>query len=285
MKKIQLYFKAQIFLILLVFFASACQTVKTYSDHLGPKWLNNKISNNYKNQKDHFSLISFNIKEGALFQEAIVELKKSLKKEEPDFMLLQEMHEEAVIKISKAFKLNYLYYPIATNKTNGKNFGNAILSKYKITEPDKLILPHAKIDDRIRNATNCIVEIDSSKLLLYSIHNETKLLAKAKRTDQINKILGDISSRSDQVDFIIVGGDFNSTLKKDVDELEKEFDKINMLWPTENIGFTSRAFFDLIKAQNDHLFTKNVKTIEVKKVVNSQVSDHVPILYKFKLDL
>ncbi|MFT6334903.1 MAG: endonuclease/exonuclease/phosphatase family metal-dependent hydrolase [Halioglobus sp.] len=106
-----------------------------------------------------------------------------------DILLLQEANSKSVIKIANQFGLNYLYYTISANKSSNSEFSNAILSKNKITEENKLILPHKKQNGRIRNATHCIINI-------YSIHHmETIIMSRDKRMAQLDAIILDLQNK------------------------------------------------------------------------------------------
>lgn len=266
------------FLFLLILLYS-CKSVKQYAENDSPVWIDNTISENYSHAQDVITLVVFNLKEGEKTDLAIQEL-TTVNLKDIHILLLQEMDEKGVIQFSKALGLNYLYYPIGTDKRNGNNFGNAILSKYRITNEEKLILPHSKIDNRIRNAPNCIIDVQGKKILVYSIHNETILLPSKKRQDQLDSILNDIDQSLDKADFTIVGGDFNTLKSIDVKKLVLEFESRDFKWANENLGYTSKALFNIVKPKNDHVFIKDLKLIEGSKMEKSKSSDHLPLVMK-----
>lgn len=268
----------------LILLAIGCKTVKTYPKSEEPIMLDNAISELTDSLQETQSLISFNVEKSRHVDAAIKELNTADGFSNPTILLLQEMNQKAVVNFSHHFKMNYIYYPIGTNKDDESDFGNAILAKHKIYEPSKLILPHAKIDGRIRNATNAIIEIAEKKILIYSIHNETILLPRKKRQDQLNTILKDIQGKEKSVDAIIVGGDFNTLLAKDLIHVTDRFSESGFIWSTENIGATSSAFMNMVKPQNDHIFTKNVKVIGCQKLSSSKSSDHLPVKIDFTIN-
>ncbi len=267
--------------LLFAVLCSACSRVQVYPDHETPKYLANDISSFNDIRDSTIKVVSFNIEKSLKVNLAIYEIMNDSSFTDLDIILLQEVDEEAVIKFSNQFRLNYLYYPIAINKADKSEFGNAILSKYKISHEDKLILPHKKQNGRIRNATNCIVNIPNHPTLVYSIHMETIIMSRAKRMDQIDAIIKDIENK--KVEHIILGGDFNTIVNKDLEIIIEKFNQSDVSFDSENIGHTGSYLMGLIKPSNDHFFSRNMSVLETKKLSDSKSSDHLPILIKYRL--
>lgn len=270
-------------LVAFILLSSSCKTLKTYPHPDEPIWYSNEIASSLKSPKDKLSVVTFNIEKSENIDLAIHELTTNFQFSDPDILLLQEVDETSVFEFAKKFHLNYIYYPIAIHRKAKNNFGNAILSKYPITKPSKLILPHKTPTKRIRNATNCILEIGSYKLLVYSIHNETIIMSQTKRMEQVDAIIQDIKSR--KVEHIIVGGDFNSGIPRDLREIVFKFKSLNFSWPTKEIGGTSKALLNLVSPRNDHFFTKGLTPLSAKKLQESTSSDHIPVLLVFTIEI
>ena len=95
------------------------------------------------------------------------------------------MDEEGVKYLSENLGYNYVYYPIAKNDKLNLNFGNAVLSKRKILEHRKVILPHEKSDNgRKRHAVFCKTKFNDRAIWVCSAHTETTVMSRRKRLDQ-----------------------------------------------------------------------------------------------------
>jgi len=235
------------------------------------------------NHTDKITIVSFNIEKSREIDLAILELNLNIHTKDSDIILLQEMDEEGVIQIAEFFKLNYIYYPFSRELKTQSNFGNAILSRYKIKAEEKLILPHYSQKNRLRAVTKCSITINNKSLLLYSIHQSTVSLKKSKRADQLETVLSDINTERENYNQVIVGGDFNTLFKKDLKSTITLFEELGFKFATENIGHTSAALFNIVKPKNDHIFTKSGKVINSGKLQDSKSSDHLPIFIELKI--
>jgi len=264
-------------LILILFFFNSCKIVTIYPNETGPVWLSNEVSTEAPVDLTDLSVVSFNIEKSEKIDLAIEELKSIKDFNKPDILLLQEMDEAGVKKIAEAFEMNYLYFPASVQKNGEHNFGNAILSKTKLTEAHKLILPHARVDKQIRCATSCFVNIGDKRILIYSVHLETIMVTRKKRHNQMDALVTDILTKIATADAVIVGGDFNTLYKKDLEALVDKFDKVDLDWQTKELGATGSFYFNLIKPSNDHIFTSGLKLLSIGKMQDCRSSDHWPI--------
>ena len=142
--------ESPVFLIIIL--SCSCARIQVYPNVDSPKFIDNTIAAGEIWEK-HISVVSFNIEKSLKVDLTISELLTDSSFAQMDILLLQEVNAKSVIKIANRFGLNYLYYPILAKISNNSEFGNAILSKNKITKENKLILPHKKQNGRIRNAT------------------------------------------------------------------------------------------------------------------------------------
>jgi hypothetical protein len=125
-----------------------------------------------------------------------------------DILLLQEMDEAGVETIAQALQYNYVYYPASIHTENSRNFGNAILSKWPLLNPAKVLLPYENPrNGQQRIATRAEAQVGERVVLVYSLHSETFWLGPAQRAAQIEALAQDIDPAAP---YVIVGGDFNS---------------------------------------------------------------------------
>ena len=85
------------------------------------------------------------------------------------------------------------------------------------------------------------------------------------------------------VAYAVVGGDFNSMGRADIDATVTPFIASNFLWASQFLGMTISIkkpilnFFPTEAFQLDHLFVKGMCINEIGKVNQIGVSDHLPI--------
>ena len=269
-------------LLILIILCSSCTSLIKYSENNKPKYLSNKFQATEEIDSS-LKIICFNIEKSEKIDLAIKELKEDKHTEKIDILFLQEMDENGVIQIADSFNLNYIYFPFTKDPHSQKNFGNAVLSKFEIKQPQKLILPHLGKNNRLRAATKCQIEINNETYLLYSIHQSTVTMKDSKRVDQLNALMMDLEKEYKNFDQIIIGGDFNTLFKRDLKRTVRKFEAQGFEFATSGIGHTSAALFNIVKPLNDHIFIKKGQVIKKGKLKNSKSSDHIPIYIELSI--
>ncbi len=251
---------------------AACRSIKNYTETDGPLY-----TGSYAETPPAFNgeikIISWNIKFSEEIDAAITELQNVENLRNADILLLQEMDETGVERIAKSLKYNYIYFPASVHTHHNKNFGNAILSRWPISEATKVILPHQNPkNQQIRIAVRGRVQFGGQSALAYSVHTETAWLSQAKRADQIDALLADIGPDER---YVIVGGDFNTVTQEDVQNLEDRFNQANLKRASEGAGYT----FDPggVELQFDHLFARGMSAVQSGVISNTEASDHFPL--------
>ena len=174
--------------------------------------------------------------------------------------------------IAKTLKYNYIYFPASIHTKHDNNFGNAILSKWTLSEVEKIILPHQNpTNDQIRIATKAVTTIDELDISLYSVHIETAWLSGEKRNEQVDAIIEDIGDEP----FVFVGGDFNSITDVNIDLLDENFGEINMIRLSEGAEPTVEVAGAGFSA--DHIFARGAVLLENGVYADTEASDHFPI--------
>ena len=220
----------------------------------------------------HLKVVTFNIAAAKKIDRAIEEIQTFKELQDADILLLQEMDETGTDRIAKTLRYNYVYYPIAIHRKFKQYFGNAILSKWPIEEEEKLILPHANPKDQQRRiAVSATICIGNERVKVYSVHTETIWLSEAKRREQVKALVDHIAAQQDFA-YIIVGGDFNTVWKKDVQANTLLFNTIQLDRASVGVGATVSPFLHL-----DHIYTKGLYVIANGRVNHSQASDHAPV--------
>jgi endonuclease/exonuclease/phosphatase family metal-dependent hydrolase len=185
-------------------------------------------------------VVTFNIQYARYIDRAIALLESSAALRNADIIALQEMDAPGTRRIAEALGMSYVYYPATVGRKTGRDFGNAILSRWPIMADQKVVLPHlARFDRAERIATAATILVNQVPLRVYSVHLGTAgEIGPGSRRDQVRAILADAAAYPR----VVVSGDMNSH------GIGKEFRAAGFLWPTEH-NPTTHWVFNL-----DHVF-------------------------------
>ena len=193
-----------------------------------------------------------------------------------EIILLQEMDGDGVRTIADSLDLEYLYYPASVHRSHGKDFGNAILSRWPIDEPRKIVLPYKRLfSDQRRIAAAATVDAGGLRIRVVSIHTETFWMSREKRVDQADSLLEALSR---DYTHVVVGGDFNTPFRSSVEDLEETFSRRGFVRASAGIDWTAKMPpFGLFKMELDHIFTKGFEVARAGTFEEAEASDHVPL--------
>ena len=220
-------------------------------------------------------IVTFNVKFSQHIDRALRLLEKSHVLQDLDILALQEMDEAGVEKIARGLGLNYVYYPAVVHSAHGKNFGNALLSPWRILEDQKIFLPHSgQIDKMQRIAVAATFKIGKWKLRAYSLHLGTALeILPRQRKHQVEAVLADAERFSGP---IVMVGDMNAR------GIGRFLERQGYFWATKSVRRTISLF------AWDHIFIRNFEGSPRGKVgvvkENRQASDHKPVWMVLRLD-
>jgi endonuclease/exonuclease/phosphatase family metal-dependent hydrolase len=158
---------------------------------------------------DSLRLVSFNVRFAREVRRAIATLRTAPELAGADLVLLQEMDAPGTSRVARALGLNSVYYPAVRHPASGRDFGNAILSRWPIERVAKLVLPHrGRFGGTQRIATGAQVAVGGTTVLVVSFHLATPIeVGPAHRRAQADAIV-DWCDRT-PADLAIVGGDLN----------------------------------------------------------------------------
>jgi len=268
------FYKRSLFLVTVFILATACCPQVKYLDPHEPVF-RGYYGSDKLNLVNSIKVVSFNIEFGEEIKQAISEFAEAEELRSADIICLQEMDEEGVELIAKNFKLNYVYYPSVRHKY-GKNFGNAILSKWDISEDKKIILPYKNpFCGHKRIAISAIVTVQGIKILVYSIHNEVNSLAMEKRLKQVEYI---VNSIPDSAEHTIIAGDFNTLFQNTINRVQDIFEANGLTRATKNKHITLHTGpYNSISFTLDHIFYAGLKLLDAGVYNKSTASDHLPV--------
>jgi endonuclease/exonuclease/phosphatase family metal-dependent hydrolase len=252
-----------------------CAAVTNYPDPLGPMLSGVALHQPSYSGKE-LTVVTYNINLGANIDQAIAEIEQDSILCEADFFLLQEMNPAGVERIAAHFDLNYLYYPAAIHSRNNKDFGNAILSRWPLAAPAKVILPHTDpLRDQIRIATAATARIGERDIRVVSTHTEMYRLRSSARREQIDSLGRSIATGSR---FVIIGGDFNTVRGDVLESFDDVFERYDLTRATVGIGPTARSDpFGILPLSLDHIYVRGFVVTGNGKVDQVRASDHKPV--------
>lgn len=251
---------------LLVLAASAgCRHAVNYADASGPRYAMARAVREPAPRQ--LRVVSFNVKYATHVERAIALLRGDEALRGADVVLLQEMDARGAQTIADSLAMSYVYYPATRSPQTGRDFGNAILSRWPIREDRKVVLPHlARIGGTSRAAVGATIQVGSLRVRVYSVHLATMIgNGPNARRDQLRALLAD----ADSLWPVIMGGDFNSETVPALAEAH------GYLWPTRGLPHTN-TFWTF-----DHFLLKGVALAgpsSVGVVADARgASDHKPV--------
>lgn len=245
---------------------------KNHSDEDGPLYRGN-FATPPAAVPDEWVVVSYNLRYGEAITETIAAFQTVDPLPAADVVLMQEMHESGVSAVAQALGYNYVYYP-ASVAARGDNFGNAILARWPIDDPNKIILPGLHpLTGQQRTATQATVRIGGQEVLVYSIHAETATAPRSLRRAQFEAIVASIPPTAQRV---IIGGDFNIVTGRGVNQLAKLYDAGGLDHASAALGPTFTRF-GLRPSATDHIFYRGFARQAAGVLGHITASDHFPV--------
>lgn len=250
---------------------AACATARSnYTDPAGPRYAGGAATPSAAGDSlaaDTLKIVAFNVQFAEHVDLAVRLIRSTAALRDPDVLLLQEMDEAGARAFADSLGLEYVYYPSTLHPQTLRDFGNAILSRFPISEDRKILLPHlARTNGTLRAAVGATIQVGPHRVRIYSLHLATMLdNGPGARRDQLAAVLADAQDYPQ----VIIGGDFNSGSVAEI-ALARGF-----AWPTEHLGRT-RAFWDM-----DHVLLRGLavpadSAVGLVRHVHG-ASDHKPV--------
>ena len=218
--------------------------------------------------------MTFNIRYARAIDRALEVLAKE-PFEGADLMALQEMDAAGTERIARALGCAYVYYPASFHPGGGKDFGNAVLSRWPILDDHKIVLPHVSPFRHLqRAATAATVSVNGVATRVYSVHLEAPTgLTAAQRRDQASAVVRDAEGFAGPV---VVAGDFNNRAV-----VGKVFEAAGYRWITRDLGATISWF------SWDHVFVRGLEASTPDSagiaLTNNGASNHLPVWADLRL--
>jgi endonuclease/exonuclease/phosphatase family metal-dependent hydrolase len=270
-------------LVIATYLLISSRSVTNYTNRDGPKF-----EGSYAQEQPPFDgqlkAVTWNIAFAEEIEQALAELSVVQELQQADVIMLQEMDEVGTERIAQTLGYNYVYYPASVHSRHGKNFGNAVLSRWPIVDSAKIILPHQNpSNDQIRIATRATIDVDGRQIPVYSVHTETFLLGPQQRKDQIAAVAEEAEMLlAQEVDYAIIGGDFNTLTPDSMTALIVKMEEAGLKWVSRGAGETLDKAG--VSVTLDHIFAANMTPLETGVFTGSDSSDHHPVWVILTLD-
>lgn len=257
----------------LVLLVTACSPIKDYTDPQGPYF-----EGRYAGQPGSFDgelkVVTWNLSFAKCIDRAIETLKKAEPLRDADILMLQEMDETGVDTIARELGFNYVYYPAVIHYRHEKNFGNAILTRWPITDHAKIVLPKdVPLRKQTRIAVLAEILIDGVTVDAINVHLETIWMANRKGETQADYLAEQTSQLMGPN--TILAGDFNTWNAWSIKYLEKVFARNGLQRVSAGAGFTFE--YAGLKFTLDHIFSAKVLDYEAGVWRQTDASDHYPV--------
>jgi endonuclease/exonuclease/phosphatase family metal-dependent hydrolase len=115
--------------------AAGCRAVLNYQSPLGPRYAGQpaaRAASETSGTGRALRVVTYNVQWGEHVDRAIHVLTTRAPLPEADIVVLQEMDAEGTRRIADTLGMAWVYYPAAVHPKRGRDFGNAILSRWPI---------------------------------------------------------------------------------------------------------------------------------------------------------
>jgi endonuclease/exonuclease/phosphatase family metal-dependent hydrolase len=224
-----------------------------------------------------FTVASYNIRYGEHIAAAAAEIARDRHLSRAEVLLLQEMDAAGVDSLARCLGLNAVYAP-ASRDESGRGFGNAILTRGVLSDPQALVLPYAHpLTGRRRIALLATVRLGEHELRVASVHLETPPLHFERRLEQAGTVC-DALAKSD--DPLLVGGDFNTVGAHMVQLVRRLLNAYGLQRANTGGGYTAERRvlgIPVYRGRLDHLYVRDLEVVAAGVVAGTTASDHRPV--------
>lgn len=201
-----------------------------------------------------------------------------------DILLVQEMNVEAIDTLAAELGMHARYQPAGVGRRRDRGFGNAVLSRWPITDTRITVLPHTvPVFGWRRVAVACDLDIAGQPLRVVCLHLETVLLDQRSRLEQALTALALVGDG--WTGPVIVGGDFNFATPAGLTLVKRLYRGIADLRPVNHgpnctVRGTIWRLWG-IGCRLDLIFYRGLVSGEAGVATEARASDHFPVWARF----
>ena len=247
--------------------------LKNYDDPLGPRF-EGQFATGQPDDRATTKIVTYNVCQGNNVEQAIEEFHALEPLQGADIILLQEMDEAGTEQMARALRLNYVYYPASVPFMQTRNLGNAVLARWPLTQPRKLILPYRHpIIRQVRIVVRATLAVGNREIVVYSAHTETHTVMVQHRRAQVAALVNDLGPGNGAV---VVGGDFNTLTRRSIRRMTEQFAGVGLVRASAGSGPTVHVL-GMPASATDHIFTRGFTVLASGAVTTAKASDHFPV--------
>jgi endonuclease/exonuclease/phosphatase family metal-dependent hydrolase len=180
-------------------------------------------------------------------------------------------YRDVACELANALAMYYAFAVENPYKKGGGERGLAILSRFPMSEVERIALPHSGPGGRRRIALGTTLHLGPNRLRMYSIHLETRI-ANRKHTDQLTTVLRE-AERYRELPTVVLG-DFNIVYYRRKQTFALMEAAGYQVKPYNGISF-KRVW--VVRKKLDWIWTRNLEFLEVGVEEEITTSDHRPV--------
>jgi endonuclease/exonuclease/phosphatase family metal-dependent hydrolase len=279
-QQVMILILAAALLILLVAIGAPLIThraLEDYSDAQGPRYTG-AYAPPGRNFNGRLRVVTWNLFYGERLEQAIQTIKDAPELRDADVLLLQEIDAAGVETLAERLGYNYLFYPAILDHHRRVEYGDAILSKWPLSQPTKTILPvflPGWLEGRISASAN--LSIGDKEITVYSTHLDITWMIFQRGETQAQALRKAAGATGR---FTIIGGDFNTWNLPSIRNLERQMGKIGLERLSEGAGYTFE--WNGLKLTLDHIFSETGLDVRSGVYRQTEASDHFPVWAEIK---
>lgn len=228
--------------------------------------------------RDSLRVVSYNIRFGEKLDQALADLRADPHLAGADVLLLQEMQPEGCERLARELGYDYVYYPASIHPHHDKLFGNAILTRGRITAQGFVPLPTTgPFAGTQRLAVWADVAFGARRLRVVTLHASTFIVPAEQRRDQVRRLVAALTPIDGP---LLVGGDFNTVTGHEVRRLARDLRRLDLRearYGDRDTGHPGWWHWVGLSAPLDHLFSRGLNVGSAGVGDGATASDHIPV--------
>ena len=243
-----------------------------YTDPQGPLY-EGSYADKGKSFDGSLRVVTWNMFYGDQLEQAIKALEEVPELQDADILLFQEIDAAGVDTIAKRLHYNYVFYPAILDHHRRVEYGDAILSKWPLSNPTKSILPifiPNWLESRI--STSATILVDGKEITVYSTHLDITWMIFRQGESQA-EFLSRAAGGKDGA--IILGGDFNTWNPVSILNLDEQMEKVGLERLSKGAGYTFE--WAGLKFILDHIYSNAALDYQAGVYRHTNASDHYPV--------
>ena len=202
--------------------------------------------------------------------------------QEVDRKKLRTRNVNTAKQIANALGFNYAWAaPPPAKVGDEEETGVALMSKYPMSNVQRIVLPHEGPGNRRRVALGASVKVGGTDLRVYSVHGETRIPV-SQKVEQMNAVIKDLD-RYPPGTHAIVMGDLNTWEPESHSKTIKLFSGANFTTPFgSQTTFQRKVLFVPIDLRLDWVWLRNLQAVSHGINRKITISDHFPLWVTIK---